>query len=180
MTSKTKKNLSQTIVVWDKFIRFFHWNIAFGFLLNYLVIDDNNFLHEWLGYYLLVLLMLRIIWGFWGSHHARFKNFFPSFKLLKYYLMNMVILKEPDYMGHNPVGAVMIMVIIMFLFAISISGWMMGLDLFWGVSWVEDIHYYSSTALFYLIFIHVMGVIYTSWRHKNNLIKSMITGRKKM
>lgn len=178
MNHSVHGNLSHTVVVWDKFIRFFHWNIASGFFLDYLVIEDSNPLHQWLGYYLLSLLVVRIVWGFTGTYHARFQNFVPGFNTLQCYMVSMIKLKEPDFKGHNPAGAIMIIAILFLFLIICVTGWMMGLDMFWGAGWVENIHYYASTTLFYGVFVHVAGVLYACWRHKTNLIKSMITGKK--
>ena len=169
---------SHTVLVWDGFVRIFHWSIVIGYLLNHFIVEDNNVLHDWIGYYILAMIFLRVIWGFTGSYHAKFVNFIPSIKLLTEYLTDLIHLKERDYQGHNPAGAVMICMLMLLMTTTCVSGWMMGLDKFWGVDWVEDLHYYASNALLYLMFIHLAGVLYASFRHKQNLILSMITGRK--
>lgn len=178
MFNVTVKDSSRTIVVWDVFVRIFHWSIVTGFLLNYFVIEDSNVWHDAIGYYILLMILLRFLWGFVGSHHAKFKNFIPDVRSLLAYLTDLLHFRERDYPGHNPAGAVMICVMISLMLTICISGWMMGLDQFWGEEWVEDLHYYSSSALLYLMFVHVAGVVYASFRHKQNLILSMVNGRK--
>ena len=178
MLKPLNKNPPHTVLVWDGFVRIFHWSLVFGYLLNHFVIADNNPLHNWLGYFILIMICLRILWGFIGSQHAKFKNFIPGIKSLREYLRDLVHFRERDYTGHNPAGAVMICLLILLMTTICISGWMMGLDIFWGVDWVEDLHYYSSSSLLYLMFIHLAGVIYASFRHKQNLILSMVTGHK--
>ena len=164
--------------MWDGFVRIFHWSIVFGILLNLFIVEDSNDLHNWIGYYILAMICLRFCWGFVGSYHAKFKNFIPGMKSLIEYLIDLVHFRERDYPGHNPAGAVMISMLMLLMLTICISGWMMGLDKFWGEDWVEDLHYYSSNGLLYLMFIHVAGVLYASFRHKQNLILSMISGRK--
>lgn len=178
MFNVTVKDSSRTIVVWDVFVRIFHWSIVTGFLLNYFVIEDSNVWHDAIGYYILLMILLRFLWGFVGSHHAKFKNFITDARSLLAYLTDLLHFRERDYPGHNPAGAVMICVMISLMLTICISGWMMGLDQFWGEEWVEDLHYYSSSALLYLMFVHVAGVVYASFRHKQNLILSMVNGRK--
>lgn len=42
----------------------------------------------------------------------------------------------------------------------------------------EEIHEVSSNFMLLLIFLHVTGVIVSSRRHKENLVKAMITGNK--
>lgn len=178
MLKRKRASPPETEMVWDGFVRIFHWSIVTGYLLNHFVIADNNPLHNWIGYFILALIAWRILWGIYGSHYAKFKNFIPGIRALTQYLVDLVHFRERDYQGHNPAGAVMICILLALMTTLCISGWMMGLDVFWGVDWVEDLHYYASNGLLYLMFIHLAGVIYASFRHKQNLILSMVTGRK--
>ncbi len=66
------------IKVWDPFIRLFHWSLVILFTANALVVDDDSKLHIWVGYTILVLVGLRILWGVVGTRHARFADFPPS------------------------------------------------------------------------------------------------------
>ncbi len=172
------KDSSRTVLVWDGFVRVFHWSIVSGFLLNRFIVEDNNALHNWIGYFVLAMILLRLLWGFTGSHYAKFRNFVPGMKSLITYLIDLVNFRERDYQGHNPAGAVMIIMLILLMMTICISGWMMGLDKFWGEDWVEDLHYYGSSGMLYLMSVHAAGVFYASFRHKQNLVVSMVTGRK--
>ena len=61
---------------------------------------------------------------------------------------------------------------------IGVTGWMMTTDAFWGNGLVGDIHTWSVDVTLGAVVVHVLANIYGSWRHKDNLIKSMITGRK--
>lgn len=63
--------------------------------------------------------------------------------------------------------------------AISGTGLMMTTDAFWGAEWVEDLHEGLVFATLALITVHVAGVIVTSVKHRENLVRSMITGRKR-
>ena len=66
------------IVIWDAFVRFFHWSVASLFLLNFWVFADDDLLHEWAGYLIMALVTARVVWGVMGSTHARFTDFFPT------------------------------------------------------------------------------------------------------
>jgi cytochrome b len=49
---------------------------------------------------------------------------------------------------------------------------------FFGVAWVQDLHTYAADAALGLALLHVLGVVFTSVRHRENLVRSMLTGRK--
>jgi cytochrome b len=52
-------------------------------------------------------------------------------------------------------------------------------DMFWGVEWVEDVHKLVVYGTLGLIALHVGGVIFASFEHRENLVRSMVTGRKR-
>jgi cytochrome b len=74
--------------------------------------------------------------------------------------------QERRYLGHNPLGAWMIVALIVTLLVISVSGWLYMTDRFWGVAWVEMIHGKATDVLLVLVALHVSGVLYASWRHR--------------
>ena len=56
---------------------------------------------------------------------------------------------------------------------------MMTTDAFWGVDWVEDAHKSLVWFTIGLVVLHIAGVILASIEHKENLVRSMFTGRKR-
>lgn len=70
MTSDT------SIKVWDPLVRVFHWLLAAGFFVAYFSEDDFQQVHHIAGYLITSLVIGRILWGFIGSKHAQFKNFY--------------------------------------------------------------------------------------------------------
>ena len=52
-------------------------------------------------------------------------------------------------------------------------------DDYWGAKWVEEVHETLANLTIGLVVIHVLGVLVASFEHRENLIKSMITGRKR-
>ena len=59
------------------------------------------------------------------------------------------------------------------------TGYMMTTDAFWGVEWVEETHETLVYMTLALVVLHVGGVILASIEHKENLVRSMFTGRKR-
>jgi len=163
--------------VWDLPIRAFHWITVVGVLVTFLTGEWRD-LHTTAGYVVMGALLVRITWGFVGSRHARFVDFVPRpGKLLKY--GNSIVQgKDSRYPGHNPAGGAMVMVLVLTLALMSITGWMMSLDQFWGEDWVENTHSMLSDFLLVLIPLHIGGVFWSSYRHRENLVKAMVTGNK--
>jgi len=115
----TEKNL---VPVWDILVRVFHWSLVLTFTIAYFTEDDFEELHIYAGYAVLGLICFRVIWGFIGSRYARFSNFIYSFTEIKSYLNSLLTKKPKHYLGHNPAGGLMIMVMLISLFATTLSG----------------------------------------------------------
>src|SRR3989344_3306220 len=64
--------------VWDPFVRIFHWSLVSCVVLNQFVLEPGKTAHEWVGYTASALVLARLVWGFVGSRHARFSDFFPT------------------------------------------------------------------------------------------------------
>ncbi|MCK5425037.1 MAG: cytochrome b/b6 domain-containing protein [Emcibacter sp.] len=167
------------VKVWDLFIRIFHWSLVGIILVNFTVFDEGT-VHEMLGYILISLLALRFIWGFIGSKYALFKNFVPKPEKIKQHLRELGEGNETSYLGHNPLGAVMIYNLYITLLLVSFTGYLSITDVFWGVEWVEEVHELCANYLLLSVAIHVAGVIWETSRSGVNLISAMLTGIKKI
>ncbi len=172
------RTATATVRVWDLVVRAFHWSTVTLFALAY-AIEHPRDLHRGLGYALMAILAIRIVWGFVGSKHARFSDFVPSPQRLFAYLSDMGKGSEKRYLGHNPAGGAMILALMLTLAGIGISGWMMGLDALWGADWVEELHEGLVSTALVLIVLHVSGVVFSGLRHHENLVRAMITGLKR-
>ena len=105
-------NEKKQVVVWDGFIRFFHWSLLLLFFVAYVTGDDKGPLHRYVGYALLLLVIARICWGFWGTKHALFSDFICSPAKGLNYLKELMIGKPKHYIGHNPAAAWMILLLL--------------------------------------------------------------------
>jgi cytochrome b len=168
-----------SVPVWDPVVRIFHWTVAAGCFANLFIVEDGGRAHEVIGYAVAAVLAVRVAWGFVGTRYARFGDFVPGPRRLAEYLALMVRGREPRQVGHNPAAAVMILVLMALLAAVSITGWMATLDAFWGVEWVEELHEGTADAILWLALIHAGAALYESMRHRENLVWAMVTGRKR-
>ena len=168
-----------TVRVWDPMVRIFHWSLLLGFAAAYLSGDDWVKLHTKIGYAVAGLVAFRLVWGLIGSKHARFSDFIYNPFTVLGFLRDSVAMTAKRYIGHNPAGGAMVIALILSVSGICISGYMMEMDAFWGEQWVQDLHEVLVNLTLGLIVLHVIGVLVASFEHKENLIKSMITGRKR-
>jgi cytochrome b len=166
--------------VWDLWVRIGHWLLVLSVAAAWLTRHGGDAVHEWLGYAALAIVAIRIVWGFIGSTHARFRDFVFSPKMVLGYTGDLVKQREHHYLGHNPLGGYMVMALIVTVALTGTSGWLYTTDRFWGVEWVGETHEFLSDLLLVLIALHVAGVIFASVREGQNLVASMIHGRKRM
>ncbi|MCK0508694.1 cytochrome b/b6 domain-containing protein [Aromatoleum anaerobium] len=169
---------ARAIRVWDPFVRVFHWTLVSCVFLNFFVIDDGETLHEWTGYAASALVGARIVWGFVGSRHARFADFFPTVSTIRHHLRTLVS-GEPDFhAGHNPLGAVMMLALMALVLGLGVTGFMQDLDAFWGEEWLQDLHATLASTLIGLAGLHAAAAVFMSHRERTNLIGAMLTGVK--
>lgn len=167
------------VKVWDPIVRLFHWIVVTGVTLNYFILETGETTHRYVGYTVFGALVVRLLWGFVGSYYARFRQFVAGPSTVAGHLARTLRLRSPRYLGHNPAGGAMMIVLMVLLAAVCITGWMQTLDAFWGVMWVQDAHAVFANVIVGLAFIHVISAILESIVHRENLILAMITGRKR-
>lgn len=176
------------VKVWDPVVRTCHWFIVTVVLINSTILDEGS-IHEFLGYSVAVLLVVRVVWGFIGSRYARFSTFFPTRKKVKKHLSGLIsssrtpeakLADNQVSLGHNALGALMIFNLLITLAVICLTGHLMTTDYFWGSETMEDIHEVFVTYLLVSVAVHLAGVLIESYRTRTNLISAMVTGKKKL
>ncbi|MGO4916518.1 cytochrome b/b6 domain-containing protein [Pseudogemmobacter sp. W21_MBD1_M6] len=115
-----------------------------------------------------------MICGFIRSKHARFADFVSDPRRLLGYLRDMLTGREARYLGRNPAGGAMIIALLTTLASIGATGYMMGMDAYFGVESVENSHKTLVNCALALITLHVSGVVFSSLRHREILVVSMI------
>ncbi len=166
------------IRVWDPFVRIFHWSMV-GLVTLAFFTDADRAVHDTAGYVVLALVLARVVWGFIGSEHARFRDFVPSPGRLLRYVAAVGSGGTRRYLGHNPAGGAMIVALLALLLVTIVSGWLSETDAFFGVSWVSHLHHRAAHLLLPLVGLHVLGVVISSRMHGDNLVLAMITGNKR-
>ena len=116
-------NEKKQIVVWDRFVRFFHWSMILLIFLAYMTGDIKGPLHKYIGFGVLGLVAIRIFWGFSGTKYALFSNFVCSPVKALNYLKELATGKTTHYIGHNPAAAWMILLLLSSSIIICLTGY---------------------------------------------------------
>jgi cytochrome b len=186
--------------VWDPVVRAVHWVLAAAVIVDWFT-DEPLWMHTWLGYLALALVVLRIVWGFVGPEHARFVSFVRGPQLVFDYLAGLVRFSSKRYLGHSPAGGAMIVALLIMIAATAGTG-MANLAADRGegplasvIAKVErpprvpgqrrppllmkQVHETVANITIALVVLHVLGVALASFAHRENLVRAMITGRKR-
>jgi cytochrome b len=167
-----------TVKVWDPLLRLFHWSLA-ACILGAFLVEEGDTAHQLLGYTALGLVALRLLWGLVGSRHARFSDFVRGPRAVGRYLRERMAGTSRRRLGHNPAGAVMVLVLLAGVAAVGTTGWMQTLDAFWGAEWLEELHEALAYGLLAFIGVHVLAAIVESVHYRENLVAAMVHGRKR-
>ena len=183
---------NNSVRVWDPLVRLFHWTLATAFFTAYITEDDWMDLHVLAGYTILGLVLFRMVWGMIGTRHARFSDFVRSPAAALAYLKAAVTFRADRHLGHNPAGGVMVVALLVCLTLATLSGLalyghqefsgpladlMRGTPAWLGNS-LEELHEFFANLTLLLVLLHLAGVALASLQHRENLVRSMITGRK--
>lgn len=178
--------------VWDIFVRLFHWSLAASILFAWWSGEQGGNWMQWhmyAGYTVLGLVLFRLFWGFAGSHYARFSEFVRSpIHTLKYGLQ-LVKRKEPHYIGHNPLGGWMVLLLLLLSAAQAGTGLFANDEIFTEGPLVHLVSYDLSVeitrwhklifdGLLIAIGLHLLGVFTHQVFKREKLIQAMLHGRK--
>lgn len=182
------------IKVWDPVVRVFHSALVLTFIIAYVTEEDFLTLHVWAGYILLAALAVRLVWGVIGTRYARFSDFVTTPSTALHYVKDTMKLKAKRYVGHNPAGGFMIVVMLASLLITGISGLLLygveehaGPFAVWFVTgsdfWeevLEEAHEFFANFTVFLVVFHLAGVLIESLLHKENLVRAMWNGNKRV
>ena len=167
-----------TIRVWDPLVRALHWTLV-ACVLGNLLNESGETLHRALGYTASGVVLTRLVWGMVGTRHARFADWFPTPARLLPYLRALLQGRAPRHIGHNPAGAVMMLALLVLVLGLGATGYLMTTDAFFGEDWLEEVHEALADVLVGAVALHVTAALFESWRHRENLVASMLHGRKR-
>ena len=165
--------------VWDPLVRVFHWTLAVAFATAWATADELQPAHELAGYLIVALLVARVLWGFIGETHARFRDFVHRPAVVVRYLLDELRGRAARFVGHNPAGGAMVVVMLVVLALTAATGILMTTGGPLGGEWLEEAHEFCAGLALFLVVLHVAGVAWSSTLHHENLVKAMLTGWKR-
>lgn len=195
ITSDCSANDTQVtapVRVWDVPVRLFHWLLVLLIIVMFVTGKlGGNWLewHKRAGFSVLGLITFRILWGFIGSHHARFVNFLRGPEAVLAYIKCATRKDSPHHVGHNPLGALSVVTMLGVLLLQALMGLFANDDLMLEGPFahlvskaVSDqmttLHKLNSTLILILIGVHLAAVAFAFFYKKENLVKAMVTGDK--
>lgn len=191
--SPAKQSATNGRLVWDRVVRLFHWLlvvcVAGALLTGFLGGAATYMLHIVFGTAVAALIVVRVIWGFTGTAHARFRDFVaPPFAIARY-VAELLRARAAVHAGHNPLGGLMILGLLGVLLALVATGIvalggaakdgpLASVTSYATGTALAGLHRLLAFGLLAMIALHVAGVLLESWRTRENLVRAMITGRK--
>jgi cytochrome b len=177
--------------VWDIPTRLFHWSLVAAFAGAFFTSGTEWFLeyHTVFGYIALGLVIFRIVWGFAGNRYSRFSDFVGGWRRVREYLRQVASLKPPRYLGHNPAVGWVVLFMLLMTAALVATGIMTysgeeGRGFWAGLVtrdtgiFFREIHDFLAGLAIAVIVIHVSAALFHDFILKENIILSMVTGRK--
>ena len=178
--------------VWDAPTRLFHWLLVLLLASAYATAKsgwiDAHFL---VGYSILALVLFRVAWGLIGSETARFANFVRPPGAALAHLAHVLRREREDTVGHNPAGAYMILVLLGLLAlqtgtglfstdGIMVDGPLAGWVSAQTAERITAWHAFNFDLIAIAVAIHVLAVIVYAVVLREDLVRPMVTGWKKL
>ncbi len=168
------------VLIWDLPTRLLHWLMTVGFLACFGIAQFAGEHSPWFPFHMILgmalgfVVAMRVMWGFVGARYARFGSFLYSPSELLAYIRGALSAKSPRYIGHNPGSAYITFAILMLIIVVVATGLLMST----GSEVAEEVHVPAAYALAAAVAVHIIGVLWHTWRHRENLTLTMITGWK--
>lgn len=180
------------IKVWDLPVRLFHWTLV---LLLVALATTGYLKGDWMtwhmrcGYALLTLVFFRILWGFAGSTHARFRSFLAGPGEAVAFGKKILARAPAHSAGHNPLGGWMVLVLLLALLFQVGTGLFANDDILFegplaglvSKAWSDRLtgwHYWNVNLIWVLVGTHVAAVLYHWFIMKEDLVIAMFSGVK--
>jgi len=184
----------RSVRVWDLPVRVVHWLIVALLVLSFVTghVGGNAMrIHELSGFSILTLVLFRLLWGFFGSTHARFADFVRGIAAARSYAAALWSGRAVFHIGHNPIGGWMVLALLLSLLLQASTGLFANDDIMTEGPLMKLIskemsdrvslfHQINSYVLAVLATLHIAAALYYLWRKRENLILPMVTGRKRV
>lgn len=166
------------VLIWDWPVRIGHWLLVGAFALAWITGESEEWrlVHALAGGTVVGVILFRLPWGLVGTRHARFASFVRGPQAALDYVLGLPRGDASQYAGHNAAGGWAIVALLTLGLLTGASGWLTYQDM--GGEWLEEVHEALATGMLAVAAVHVAGVVVSSLAHRENLLRSMLTGLK--
>lgn len=161
------------IRVWDLPLRLFHWALVVAIAVAFLSSEEDSALNQWhvlAGWIVAILIVFRLVWGFVGGEHSRFVDFIRPSRV-GHHLGGLLGGQRERSLGHNPLGALAVIVLLVLAAATVWTG-------AFGGEAAEELHETIAWLLLAMVAVHVLAVVVMSLLERENLVRAMVSGKK--
>lgn len=177
-------------LVWDLPLRLFHWLLALSMVASYVTAKlgfDWMQWHFYLGYWTIGLLVFRILWGIFGPRHARFTSFIRHPSAVWLYLQGLLNPSSPRTVGHNPVGGLMVLLMLLLVAVQAGTGLFTTDAVVWAGPYnpavsestaglLSSVHNWNFNLLIGAMCLHIGAILFYALYKKQNLVVPMVHG----
>lgn len=171
-------NKNQSVLVWDFPVRVFHWLLVVSFAGAWLTSESEaqQMIHYAFGYTAVALVLFRVIWGIVGTRYARFSQFIKGPTETLHHIKSLLTRNQHARIGHNPAGALAMVSLMVLVLLIGLTG-------YWSVKeflgdFMSEAHETITNLALGVVVVHIVAAVIMSFMQKENLIRSMVTGKK--
>jgi len=170
--------LKKMILVWDIPVRVFHWLLVICFAGAWLTSESERLqmIHYAFGYTSCLLVVIRLIWGVIGTRYARFTQFIKRPNAVLEHFMTVLRGHAHHDVGHNPAGGLVMVVLMLLILVIGLTGYL-SIKEFLG-NFAGEAHEVVANLALAFVIVHILAAIVMSVLERQNLVKSMVDGKK--
>jgi cytochrome b len=168
----------QAIMVWDMPVRVFHWLLVICFAGAWLSSESERWalIHYAFGYTSCLLVLIRLVWGVIGTRYARFSQFLKSPKAVIGHFIAMLRGHPHHDVGHNPAGGLVMFALMLLILLIGLTGYLSVKEFLGDIA--SEAHEVVANVVLGLVIIHIIAAIGMSLIERQNLVRSMVNGKK--
>lgn len=168
----------QAIMVWDIPVRVFHWLLVICFAGAWLSSESERWalIHYAFGYTACLLVLIRLVWGLIGTRYARFSQFLKSPRAVIDHFMAMLRGQPHHDVGHNPAGGLVMFALMLLILFIGLTGYLSVKEFLGDIA--SEAHEVVANIVLGLVIIHIIAAIGMSLIERQNLVRSMVNGKK--
>ena len=185
-----EKQARERRLVWDLPLRIFHWLLVLSIVGSYTTAKlgfDWMQWHFYLGYFTIGLVVFRLLWGFFGPRHARFTSFVHKPSAVFLYLKGMFSRTSARTIGHNPVGGLMVLLMLVLVGIQATTGLFTTDDVVWSgpyypsvsgstASTLSTIHSLNFNIILGAVGLHITAILFYGLYKRQNLVVPMLHG----